>query len=117
MVGRGGWRRGPTAREREMRSVLRELERSGLGVTEFARQRGISPGTLGWWRHVLRQRGRGEAREAPDERGFVEVVVDGGAAATSTFEVVLRSGSTVRVPSDFDAAALRRLIATLEAAC
>jgi hypothetical protein len=37
-----------------------------------------------------------------------------GARAKSAFEVVLRGGRVLRVPEDFDAATLGRLLAALE---
>lgn len=33
----------------EWRALAREHRKSGLGVTEFARTRGIRPRTFGWW--------------------------------------------------------------------
>lgn len=43
----------PTARAAKWLRVLGEQERSGLSVAEFARRRGISAGSLGWWRYVV----------------------------------------------------------------
>ncbi len=95
-----------TPRAREMRGVLADWERSGLRLTEFARQREISVATLSWWRHRL-----GRSTAATE---FVEVrptAIDAGRAAV--FEVVLPSGVLVRVPSAFDGSALERLLTTL----
>ena len=113
---------------------------SGLSAREFAAEVGVNAGTLGWWSSRLRQDEPGKAAPAPRRRGrvdrdgaaraaapppsvkWVEVVgVDGSsgmqeraAASSPVFEVVV-AGRTIRVPSDFDADSLRRLIAVLEA--
>ena len=101
---------GLTARGRAMRRLLARWERSGLTLAEFARRGGLPPGTLAWWRHVL----RGRERPAGDAR-FLEVAVGGSAAPTprpvpATFEVVFSDGTVVRVPAAFDAEALARLL-------
>ena len=120
----------PTVREFEWRGVLAEHERSGLSVAEFARRRGISAGSLGWWRHVARRRAaepRGpkvRATRGRSERDrFVEVRVapargeGAGNASRDRFEVVVPSGCVVRVPEHFEADVLRRLLAALGARC
>ena len=115
-----------SARAIEMEGILAELDESGRGLTEFARQRGIPASTLQWWRSVRRRRAQSShegRRPRAKEPRFVEVGArsDPGAAAarktSGVFEVVLRQGRTVWVPLDFDAAVLERLIRTLEATC
>jgi len=117
----------PTARELEWRRVLAEQERSGLSVAEFARRRGISAGSLGWWRYVARRRAaesgarrRTQTRKEPRDR-FVEVRLERkprvGGPSTASFEVTLAGGCTVRVPAHFDEDALRRLLGVLQAPC
>lgn len=120
----------PTMREVEWRRVLAEQERSGLSVAEFARRRGVSAGSLGWWRYVARRRAaerrgtqiratgrrvkRGrfvEVRLAPERRGL------GASVAGASFEVVTPGGCMVRVPVHFDADVLRRLLTVLGASC
>jgi transposase-like protein len=119
----------PTTRQLEWQRVLAEHERSGLSVAEFARRHGISPGSLGWWRYIARRRaaersgtetrtrvGRAaqgkfvEVRVEPEQGVEIDVMRGG-------FEVVLPGGCVVRVPAHFEAAALRRLLATLGAPC
>ena len=62
-----------------------------------------------------------ETTLAPAALSFVEVNADAKPvavecpAAQSTFDVVLLNGITVRVPSQFDAAALRRLVDVMTA--
>lgn len=117
-----------TAREREIRRVLGELDRSGLTLAEFARRRGIPAGTLGWWRFELRRRQRPAAdgrrqRRRQSAPEFVELVrvqappPDDMSERSGGFELVLGRGRTVRVPESFDATALKRLVTALEAAC
>ena len=102
---------GLTARGRAMQRLLARWERSGLTLAEFARRAGMPPGTLGWWRHVLR------AGERTSGRGrFVELAVPTALPALppslpAPFEIVFGDGTMVRVPAAFDAAALDRLLA------
>ena len=46
----------PTAREREVRSILDAGERDGLTLKATAARAGIPAGTLAWWRGELRRR-------------------------------------------------------------
>ena len=93
-----------SARAREMCGVLNEWERSGLTLTEFARQRDVRPSTLSWWRYVFRHAGArsaapptavgstGIARREPRASGaFIEVNVGGPGSgpAAPVLEVVL----------------------------
>lgn len=83
------------------------FDRSGLSVHAFARQRGIDPQRLYWWRRRL-----AESDSRPGAAlTFVEVKSDAGAAR---IEVVLRSGRVLRLAEPFDADAVRRLIEVLE---
>ena len=126
MANQGHRVRERSARAIEMEGILAELDESGCGLTEFARQRGIPASTLQWWRSVRRRQAQSSNDgRRPRAKGpkFVEVATrsDPGTAERSknagVFEVVLRNGRTVRVPLDFDAAVLSRLIRTLEATC
>jgi transposase-like protein len=88
--------------------VLAELERSGASLAAFARREGLSAERLYRWR----------ARLTKTRATFVEIRPDVVVSATGgVLEVVLAGGRAVRVPSDFDEVALRRLIAVLEGAC
>lgn len=106
--GRGSWTGSRRWTRREAGEVLAELERSGASLAAFARREGLSAERLYRWR----------ARLTKTKATFVEIrpdaVVNRGGAA---LEVVLAGGRTLRVPSDFDEVALRRLIAVLEGAC
>ena len=117
-----------TVPEFEWRRVLAEHERSGLSVAEFARRRGISAGSLGWWRHVARrraaeQRGTKARATRPERDRFVEVRVSpaqgevAGDASRGMLEVVVPGGCVVRVPAHFEVDALRRLLAAFGTRC
>lgn len=107
-----------TGTERRWRGLVREQEASGKTVKEFARVRGLSAATLYWWRSELSRRGGGRGERIE----LAPVTVLGAKAAPEKsvgegFEVLLANGRRLRVPRDFDAAALRQLIATLERGC
>lgn len=105
-----------TPREREMRALVSDWRSSGQPLTAFARDRGVTPATLSWWRWALRR--RAQARRSPAPTAFVGVeVVDAPVAAKPLpFEVVLRGRRVVRVPAGFDAVELARLLGALEPA-
>ena len=90
---------------------------SGLTAQEFAAEVGVNPQTLSCWKWKLKSdaktnrvtsaRGPSAARALP----FVEIAASATSAAW--FEVVLGAGVVVRVPSQFDAAALGQLLDVL----
>jgi hypothetical protein len=109
---------------RERREVweerVRQWRASGQSVKEFAAALGVHPVTLsGWrWRIESAQRKTGRKAAAPpaaEPVQFVELTgLAGAGTSAAQFELVLASGATVRVPSTFDAAALRRLLDVVE---
>jgi transposase-like protein len=104
---------------------------SGLTAKEFAGEVGVNANTLAHWAWRLDQAAAGSPKEATQARStkttpsvsFVEVV---GAPRSdlraepdksrlyAAFELVLAGGRTLRVPVDFEAEALRRLIVAVE---
>lgn len=102
--------------EKRYRSLLREQERSGLSVLEFARQRGVPSANLYWWRKRLRQTAEGALVA-------VRVVEDAAAAATGPtpggdgFELALSGGLVLRIPAGFNESDLRRLLTVLAERC
>jgi transposase len=99
---------------------------SGLTAKEFAAETGVNVHTLTHWKWRLSAaQGRGAATaDRQPSPGFVEIAappVPSGARTTTSnarpqFELILPSGVEVRVPVDFDAVALHRLVTALEAA-
>ena len=99
---------------------VKKLEESGLKVGKFAEREGLNAGTLSFWKWKL---ARGEVGRASGARvealKFVELTASASPAppaASASFEVLLRSGRTLRVPGGFDAAELARLVGVLEEA-
>jgi hypothetical protein len=115
--------------------LLTEWERSGLSQAEFCRRRGIQAGTLAWWKRRFRATGgaaggRRERRAGRAVRsGFVEVALPGGSASATAwraassvpssdrYELMLPGGVGLRLPDDFDAERVARLVQALVAAC
>jgi transposase-like protein len=115
---------------REGREVwAKRVERwrdSGLTLKEFAAEIGVNANTLAGWRWRLSSRdGVSPVASGLRAPAFLEIVAPVEAdEATVTpavapevepLEIVLRSGHCVRVPARFDEAALRRVVAALEA--
>jgi hypothetical protein len=88
-----------------MSRLLREREHRGLTYRELSECSGVPAHTLSWWSWKLR-------REAEDSPAFVEVEV-ADMETSSAFEVEAPSGHVLRIPSDFDSTALRRLLQVL----
>ena len=106
----------------EWQRLLLELRESGEGVGPFCRRHRVRPATLKWWRWRLRgcySEVEVEAGPAPSDPQFTEIrwresEVTRGAPVG--FELRWSDGLTLRIPSEFDDGALRRLLSVLEAA-
>ena len=84
--------------------------RSGLSVRAFAERHGVSPDTLTYWKY--KRRG---ARPTRTTFAPVQVIDDGNMRGR---EFVLElDGVGVRIPPDFDADALVRLLAIVRRPC
>ena len=104
-----GRRNTNSTRAREMRALLLDFEQSGLSAKAFALERGITTSLLWYWRRRLRQ-----DAQAVSAARMVPVTIQ--SEPTPAQDLVLEvQGRRVHVPRDFDADALRRLVATLEA--
>lgn len=111
-------------RERTSRAEWqRRIERwkdSGLSAEHFAAELGINAGTLRHWKYFLgKQGGRAAKIKAPmaSASALVEVQSSSVVATASPplpFELELGVDRKLRIPSQFDAAALERLLAVLE---
>jgi hypothetical protein len=78
-------------READAREVFAAWERSGVSLSQFAREAGIRPRRLFRWRRLLQ--GRPEVTFHP-----VRVVAKDGVVVGARVEVVLANGVVVRVP-------------------
>jgi len=118
-------------KERYWRRVFGQWRRSRLGVRAFCSEHDIAEPSFYAWRRVIQQRDQqaerrsssgprpvegsatGAGRRAGQNGGlpsFIPVTITAPAPA---LEVVLRDGHLLRVPADFDAATLRRLLTVL----
>ena len=90
---------------------------SGLTAKEYAAKAGVDPGTLAHWKWQFGTEARARAAPAP---AFVEVVAassvgwDSPGRCREPIELVLVSGVRIRLPPDFEAAALRRVLDAVE---
>jgi len=112
---------------------VKRIERwqdSGLTAKEFAAEIDVPPTSLSYWKWKLRQENKTPAaatteivakhrtprapRSAPAPR-FLELVSQPSPQVVDValLEVVLRSGVVVRVPTQFDESALRRVVTLL----
>ena len=88
---------------------------SGLSAEEFAAEIGVNAGTLRQWKYALNreERGSGRRASASNVAAFVEVTPAPASGATG-FQLELRAGRRLHIPSNFDGGALQRLLSLLE---
>jgi transposase len=109
-------------RRAEWAERVRQWRRSGLTAKEFAHSIDVEARTLShWaWRLGRERRVAGQARQRSRAAGampasaWLEITAAGG--ADSRFELELDNGRRLRIPATFEAAALERLLAILQAA-
>jgi transposase-like protein len=107
----------PTRRHRtakEQAEILREHQRSGLSLLAFARKHGLCYGSLLRWR--CRHRSEAVAGVAPDSEGdprFVPVKIEGEVLG-GDYVLSWAGGRSLRIPLQFEAGSLRRLLRVLE---
>jgi hypothetical protein len=96
-------------KEQQWRRRLKEWRSSGLSVRFFCGRHRLSEPSFYAWRREL-------AKRDAQRPAFVPVTVVGeeDAAAGALLELELAGGRRLRVPADFDAVTLRRLLAVLE---
>jgi hypothetical protein len=111
-----------TKRERFWSALIEQRAESGRSLREFAAAKGVVASTLAWWgSEIKRREARRAGQEAPAQPKpkpipLVPVTVT-EIQMDPIFEVALPGGAAVRVPSDFDADSLKRLITVLEETC
>ena len=87
---------------------------SGLSLAEYARQQGLTANRLYRWKRRLEPSRDMERALAVAAPAFLPVrVVSPVVVSSAPFEIVLDDPVRVRVPADFDATALRRLLETV----
>lgn len=117
-------------REGVWRELVDEWRESGLTQEAFCRERGVAVASFRWWKWKLGLPGRSGSREGgpsalrrePEASlsAFVPVrIVEGGRRVAtvprgSAFELELPGGWRLRVPGDFEAESLARLLSVVE---
>jgi hypothetical protein len=111
--------RGRTDRAEWQKRIERWRD-SGLSADQFAAEFGINVGTLRYWKYHLGKEARGESGTAKKPArmkasDLVEMPAPVAAVAgPAVFELELGAGRRLRIPPQFEAAVLERLLAVLE---
>ena len=126
MARRGGRQRDPL-REKFWRRTIRQQQRSGLTIRAFCLREGLKEGAFRWWRQALARRDREASATTQVDRdgeptapasAFLPVrLVELEAVSprpAPPIEIVLPTGTTVRVHSGFNPSALDQVLAVLE---
>jgi hypothetical protein len=116
------------AKERYWRGIIRRWEASGLGAGQFCDREGVPEHRLRWWRQTLRRRDQGQARpprgvrraspspvRADQPGGSAFLPIDLAVSIGGPIEVIHPRGHVIRVPAIFDAKALERILAAIDA--
>ena len=108
-----------TTKELYWRGLIRRQADSRLGARGFCRREGIPEYQFHWWRRTLQKRDQHRATQAPASGARQAVAtpfLSVHLPLSATIELVHPRGHVIRVPALFDAAALGRILATLDAA-
>jgi hypothetical protein len=93
---------------------------SGLTAKQFAAETGVNAGTLQFWKYKLKKReGRSRQRARSAAAAIVSSLVEvrpANVSAEARFEIELGNGRRLHVPAVFEPAAVKALLAILEAA-
>ena len=99
--------------EIDARGILEAWQKSGLSLERFAKERGIVPQRLRWWKWKLAE--ADAALATTDVPAVLPVrVVAEGARRGEPVTVLLRTGHMLKVSHGFDEAAFARVVALLE---
>jgi transposase-like protein len=91
--------------------VIETWQSSGMPVRQFCRQEGLSEPSFYSWRRKLKNN---KPKDKPASSGLVEVSLRG--PGSSPLELVLKSGSVLRIGSSTDTELLSRVIGVLHEA-
>jgi len=95
------------------RALLDEQIQSGVSVKRAAEKHGIPYTTLMYWRNRFRRDEGGKARV----QKLVPVKITDPSEPLIPFEIQTSSGHTLRVPTNFCADTLQRLLQVLSSPC
>jgi hypothetical protein len=103
--------------EHEARSVLIAWRKSGLSIERFAKERGLVPQRIRWWKTKLEDKSTALVR-SPSALALLPVQVTESAPTKrgEPVAVYLRTGHIVKVGRGFDEEAFTRVVALLEGA-
>jgi transposase-like protein len=110
-----------SGKERFWRGILRRWDSRKQTVREFCAEHGVSEPSFYSWRRTIADRDQQAAARqvftpsAEDLPAFVPLKVT-APTPSSMLEVVVAPKRVVRIPPEFDAATLRRLLSLLEEA-
>ena len=115
----GSGRKRSAKKEEHWRRIISRQRRSGLTQAEFCRREGVAAYSYSWWKRELVKRDTTAPNvgEGESQLSLVPVTLKQASAplgAFAAFEVVLTNGRMLRVPTSFDATALKRLVSVLE---
>lgn len=111
MAHRGQWS------EHEARGVLSAWRKSGQTLERFAKERGLVPQRLRWWRNKLEGKSTALVRSSsPLALLPVQLTEPAPPKRGEPVAVYLRSGHIVKVGRGFDEEAFARVVAVLEGA-
>lgn len=109
MAHRGQWS------EHEARGALVAWRKSGLSIERFAKERGIVPQRLRWWKAKLEGKSTALVTRSSSLALLpVQVTASAPSKRGEPVAVYLRSGHIVKVGRGFDEEAFARVVAVLE---
>ena len=101
--------------EHEARGVLAAWRKSGLALERFARERGLTPQRVRWWKAKLEGKTTALVRSESSLALLpVQVTESAPSKRGEPVAVYLRTGHIVKVGRGFDEEAFSRVVALLE---
>ncbi len=100
--------------EHEARGAISAWRKSGLSIEQFARERGLVPQRIYWWRKKLEGSGKPAAKSTAMALLPVQVTPPSRQTRGEPVAVFLRTGHIVKVGRGFDEEAFARVVAVLE---
>jgi hypothetical protein len=111
----------PTQEDRrhQMLDLARRWQASGTGARVFAREQGVTPWVLYYWRKELVPQTRPPRRRRRSRGGRLAPVhvMPGAADSGGDLEIILAGGDRVRIAARVSADVLRSVIQVLRTGC